>query len=347
MKGKAMKAGTITRAIPLAAALAAVGTLAPAAHASDVCGRACLEGLVDQYIDAIVAHDPAHLPLAQGVRFTENGQELRLGDGLQATASAPGHYKLYAVDPEDGQVGFYGTVFENGTPVLMALRLKVDYGLISEIETIVARPSALGSSPLPSAGKVLEQKGRPRPQFLEDVPQGERMSRADLARIANSYFTGLGGNTGGNTAPFWPACNRWENATQTTNNSAYHSTSPFDVVALGCEAQQKSGFYSFVTTIRNRRFPIVDRQRGLVMSFAFFEHQGALKTVHLTNGMTIPSPVKAPLTLEISELFQIHGGKIDQIEAVINSVPYGMKSAVWDEPHAREARDANIPADAP
>jgi len=83
------------------------------------------------------------------------------------------------------------------------------------------------------------------------------------------------------------------------------------------------------------------------MSFAFFEHQGALKTIHLTNGMTVASPVQAPLTLEISELFQIHGGKLDQIEAVINTVPYGMKSAVWDEPQLREARDANVPGDAP
>ena len=329
------------------AILGVIALTASAAHASDVCGRACLESLVDQYIAAMVAHDPERLPLAQGVRFTENGQELRLGDGLWATASAPGHYKLFADDPEDGQVGFYGTVFENGTPVLMALRLKVDYGLISEIETIVARPAAIGSSAFSSAGKVLERKGHPRAQFLEDVPPPERMSRADLVRIANSYFTGLGGNTGRNAAPFWPSCNRWENATQTTNNPGYRSTSAFNVVALGCEAQQKSGFFSFVTTIRNRRYPIVDRQRGLVMSFAFFEHRGALKTIHLTNGMTVPSPVRAPLTLEISELFQIHGGKLDQIEAVINAVPYGMRSAVWDEPHAREARDANIPTDAP
>ena len=38
----------------------------------------------------------------------------------------------------------------------------------------------------------------------------------------------------------------------------------------------------------------------------------------LTNGETVPSPVREPLTLEISELFQIHGGKPDQIEAVLN-----------------------------
>lgn len=331
------------RAVALATA-AVAALAASSAHASDVCDRACLDGLVDRYIAAMVAHDPEQLPLAQGVQFTENGQQLRLGDGLWGTASAPGHYKLYVADPQDGQVGFYGTVLENGVPVLLALRLKVDYGLISEIETIVARPPAIGGSALPSAGAALERKGHPRPQFLQVIPPRERMSRADLVRVANSYFTGLAGNTGRNTAPFWPSCNRWENGTQTTNNSSFRGSSPFDVVALNCEEQQKSGFFRFVTTIRNRRFPIVDRERGLVMSFAFFEHRGVLKTLHLTNGMIVPSPVKAPLTLEISELFQIHGGKLDQIEAVINTVPYGMKSAVWDSPHVEEAPEFNTEA---
>jgi hypothetical protein len=332
-----MTAKAITLGLLSAAALAT-----STARASDVCDRTCLEDLVERYIAAMVAHDPERLPLAQGVKFTEDGQELRLGDGLWATASAPGRYKLYVTDPEDGQVGFYGTVFENGVPVLLALRLKVDYGLVSEIETIVARSPALGASALPSAGATMERLGQPRPQFLHEVPSSERMSHADLVRVANSYFTGLGGDTGRNTAPFWPSCNRLENGTQTTNNPNFRGSSPFNVVALGCEAQQKSGFYPFVTSIRNRRFPVVDRQRGLVLSFAFFEHAGALKTIHLTNGMTIPSPVKAPLTLEISELFQIHGGKIDQVEAVINTVPYGMKSAVWDEPRTHEAPDANL-----
>jgi hypothetical protein len=87
-----------------------------------------------------------------------------------------------------------------------------------------------------------------------------------------------------------------------------------------------------VTSIRNRRFPVVDRERGLVLAFGFFEHAGRIKDIQLTNGQSVPSPVRAPLTLEISELFQIDKGKIDQVEAVINTVPYGMRSALWDQP---------------
>ena len=326
--------------VPAFAALVALAALP--ARASTYCGTTCLRGFVDRYIAAMVAHDPQRLPLAHRVEFTENGVQLRLGDGLWGTASAPGHYKIYITDPEDGQVGFYGTVFENGVPVLLALRLKIDYGLISQIETIVARPPAIGRSALPSAGAVLEKRGQPRPQFLEVIPPNERMSHDALVNVANSYFTGLGGNTGLHTAPFWPTCNRWENGSQTTNNPRRGRTG-FDVVALGCSAQQKSGFFSFVTDIRNRRFPVVDREHGLVMSFCYFDHEGIEKTIHLTNGETVPSPVRAPLTLEVSELFQIHGGKIDQIEAVLNTAPYGMKSAVWDAPWVPEQPDTPTP----
>jgi hypothetical protein len=30
------------------------------------CNRACLEGLIDQYLKAVVAHDPSKLPLLEG-----------------------------------------------------------------------------------------------------------------------------------------------------------------------------------------------------------------------------------------------------------------------------------------
>jgi len=320
-----------SRTLTLAAA-AWLGVLTGAAHAGDICDRACLEGFVDRYIGAMVAHDPSPLPWAAHARFTENGQELRIGDGLWGTASAPGKYKLYVADPEDGQVGFYGTVFENGTPVLLALRLKIENQTISEAETIVARASG---GPMGAAGKTMEDKGRPRPQFLRTVPENERMTRRDLVRTGDSYFTGLAANSGRNTAPFVPTCQRLENGAQTTNNPGFAPTRPgaVNIVAMGCEAQQKSGFFPFVTSIRNRRYPVVDRERGLVLSFAFFEHQGRIKEIHLTTGETVPSPVLAPTTYEISELFQIDKGKLDQIEAVLNTVPYGMTSRVWDEPH--------------
>jgi hypothetical protein len=65
-------------------ALFVVGmALAPgSAIAAEACDRACLEGFVDQYLAALVAQDPAKLPLAKNARYTESGQELKLGDGI-------------------------------------------------------------------------------------------------------------------------------------------------------------------------------------------------------------------------------------------------------------------------
>jgi hypothetical protein len=313
------------------AALAAVSMLglAQPALAGDKCDRACLEGFVDRYIAAMVAHDPARIPWASRARFTEDGQELRIGDGLWGTASAPGKYKLYVADPEMGQVGFYGTIFENGTPVLLALRLKIENQVISEAETIVARPTR--GSPMGNAGETLEKK-TPRPQFMRTVPMKERMSREDLIKAADSYFTGLAADDGKNTAPFAATCLRWENGTQTNSNPNLMPTRPGSInfPAMGCEEQQKSGYFSFVTEIRNRRYPVVDIERGLVFSFGFFDHSGRVREIHLTNGQTIPAGVSAPTAWEISELFEVDKGKLDQIEAVLNAVPYGMISDAWD-----------------
>jgi hypothetical protein len=33
-------------------------------------------------LDALAAHDPSKLPLAKSARYTENGRELKLGDGM-------------------------------------------------------------------------------------------------------------------------------------------------------------------------------------------------------------------------------------------------------------------------
>ena len=57
------------------------------------CDRACLEGLADQYLNAVVAHDPKTLPLAQDVKYTEQDQVMDVGDGFWGTATAVGHFR--------------------------------------------------------------------------------------------------------------------------------------------------------------------------------------------------------------------------------------------------------------
>ena len=55
---------------------------------SGPCDRACLESFADQYMDALIAHDPKRLPLSPKLKNTENGQRLDPGDGFWRTATA-------------------------------------------------------------------------------------------------------------------------------------------------------------------------------------------------------------------------------------------------------------------
>jgi hypothetical protein len=285
------------------------------------CDRTCLEGFVDRYLDAVVAHDPARLPVASVVKFTENGQRLRLGDGLWNTGSARGPYKLYVADPEKGQVGFFGTIRENGTPAILALRLKLRGSRILEIETLVARDAKEASK--------LEASGAPHPAFSTPVPAGARVSRDRLVKVANLYFVGLERNDGKGVYPFSDDCNRLENGQQTTNHPS-EEPQPFDASALGCKAQFETGFFRFVTRIRDRRFVVVDEERGLALAFVFFDHAGNVPNVTLTDGRTIPIGVARPWTWEIAELFKVENDLIHQIQAVIRESSYGMNSG-WSE----------------
>jgi hypothetical protein len=67
---------------------------------SGPCDRACLEGFVDQYLDALIAHDPKRLPLAPNAKFTENGQRLNPGDGFWRSVISKGKYRLFVTDVE-------------------------------------------------------------------------------------------------------------------------------------------------------------------------------------------------------------------------------------------------------
>ena len=100
------------------------------------CNRACLEGVMDQFLAAVVAHDPKKAPLSKDIKYTENNQVIDVGDGFWKTAQGLGKYKHYFADPEFGQVAFMGTMMEAGAPLLYSLRLRIELGRITEIETV-------------------------------------------------------------------------------------------------------------------------------------------------------------------------------------------------------------------
>jgi hypothetical protein len=303
----------------------------PHARADQGCPRSCLEGYVDRYLDALVAHQPAMAPLDLGVRFTEDGQELQIGDGLWRTMRAKGRYRLFVTDPAAGQVAFFGSIEEDnrdpnlGTPAAIALRLKVRGLKITEIEQLVIRDEA--------AGKRIDAL-TVNPVYLQSIPTPERMSRADLISVANKYFTGMQQNDGRGDYPFADDCDRIENGMQSTNaptpagqTRPDPKTSTTYSAQWSCLEQFKSGLLHFVTRIRDRRFIAVDEERGIVFAFGFFDHSGgSTRTFTVPDGRTVTSGPVQPWTWEIAELFKVRQGKIHKIEALLHRSPYGMNS---------------------
>jgi hypothetical protein len=302
--------------------LLAVGILSAAlcapASAQTPCDRACLENHIDRYLDALVAHSPATLPLAEDVKFTENGQELPIGSALWGTASKNADYRLYVTDPLSGQAGFLGLLEEHGEPVVLGLRLRVLGGEIAEIEHIVARLAAGG---LGDADNWLA----PEPVLTAALAPDARLPRERMVAIADSYFSGLDELNSGEFVPFHDDCRRLENGVETANASNPEAAG---MRALGCAEQFDLGFSKFITDIRERRFPIVDVERGLVFAIAFFDHAGNVATVDLTNGetLTVPADFRRPRTWMVGEVFKIQNGLIRRIEAVLVDVPYRMPS---------------------
>jgi hypothetical protein len=287
----------------------------PAASSSSSCDRTCLNGFMDKFLDALVAHDPSKLPHSANAKYTENNVVLQLGDGLWATADGIGSYKIYMDDPEAGAVGYFGIVTEDKHPGILGARLKVVKGKATEIEVLVDRPENANNNIANAPG--LKEK----PVFSEDVPENERLSRQKLIEIANSYFDTIQQNTGKIYAPFDENCQRVENGMITANNPNAKG-----VPNMGCAAQLKTGLLRFVTRCRDRRFVVVDQQKGLVLVSAFFDHAGVENSFQLVDGTTYHTrpPFDRPFSFVLLELFKVQNAKIRQIEAVIVTVPYHM-----------------------
>ena len=98
--------------------------MAALAQKSSPCDRACLEGIADQYLAAMVAHDASKAPMAKTLKFTENAVKLPPTEGLWFTSSGLGDYKFYISDLQEGQVAWVGIAKEHGKPVLLSLHLQ-------------------------------------------------------------------------------------------------------------------------------------------------------------------------------------------------------------------------------
>jgi hypothetical protein len=328
------------RCVGLLALTMLLTSTATVATAAASCDRACLEGFVSQYLDALAAHDPHRMAFARDARFTENGQKLELGDGLWRTFTGKGTYQMFVDDVESGHVAFLGSIREADTPAMLALHLRIRNGKITAAETLVQRNE--------KSGLGFEEIGY---TWRDALPAAEQSRRADLLKTANLYFSGMQQNDGKGVYPLSDDCNRIENGFYTTNvPTPPGQTRPDPKTASnyssqwGCREQFESGLLHFVSRIRDRRFVAIDPERGLVFSYVFFDHMaGDTRTFQTPDGRTVTAGPKQPWTWEIAEVFHIERGQIHQIQAIMERVPYGMNSgwSTWEEGMSSDGRDAS------
>lgn len=286
--------------------------------------RACLARAMTDYLQALVKHDAASLPTTRNVRYTENGVRLNLGDGLWQTARALPTYRVDVIDEEAGSVGLIGRIDENGNNNWFGVRLLVEPdGRISEIETLINR-NISGAAPGSAGGAPPRQNTEPHPLMAQLIPPARRMSRADLVKAGNAYFTGLDTEESSRGVPFSPECQRRENGTTTANNP---DAPPGSMAWMDCKAQFDTGFSTIVTDIRERRFEVVDRTTGLAFGWGYFDHNGTAPQQQSSRpGSDTSNTFRQPFSFYIAEIFKVMDGDIRQIEAVLTTVPFQMES---------------------
>ena len=297
------------------------------AHAApNACDRDCLKQLADRYVAAMVAHDPSRVPLARDVKMVENLQRIRPGEGLWKTASAaPSTFRIYVPDSVAQQVGYMAVLQEDGKPIQLGLRLKLEDGHITEAEHLVVH--RLSEANLPNLQT-------PRAPLVSPVPEAWRDSRARLLSIGASYYDALDLNNG-SLAPFADDCVRFENGGQSARRPvpvgpSQDSFAPFG--ALGCAKQLDTQVMAYISSIDDRRVWIADEETGLTFGLSHFRH-AMDKTEWPTFG--VPGvPFRKidykPFDLPAVHIFKIWGGQIHEIEALGFLAPYQSRSG-WDE----------------
>ncbi len=290
-----------------------------------------LKGIVDSYVNAMIAHDPKLAPLAEGAVIVENLKKISPKEGLWATASAePKSFQIYIPDTTAQTVGYMcvmrakveheGKVEER--PIQLGLRLKLAGGKISEAEQIVVY--SLGVGPMGEAG--LKNLEKPRAAFSQPVIESYRESRGNLIRIAGSYYDALELNNG-RLCPLADDCVRHENGMQTCRNivPGDWAAATFGIFgALTAAAQLDSQVMAYITKLDNRRVFAADEEYGLAVGFSHFRHDMKQKEYKVFGvpGVETWKMEYDPFDLPAMHIYKIWGGQMHEIDALGFMAPY-------------------------
>lgn len=304
---------TMRKTAILLVAAATIGA-ASTAQAKGTCDERCLLKLADKTMTAIAAKDYRSLPWDDPVRYTENNVGLMIGDAWWGSAGDKVGDKAFAfADPETGNVVWIGTIWDHDAPGYGAVRINAPDGKIREIEVMAARkpwPVPFGDPtkfaiPASMTAPVAEANRRPRQRLID---------------IADAYLATKQGNNGTLLADFAPDCTMDENGVQVTSAEANYAPPAAD-----CASAFKQGLFAPVEHIRDRRFPLVDPARGLVLAISVQDlpARGGASMV-TADGKKVALKRDYPMSRLVAELIRIEGDKVVRSEAVVTSLPYRM-----------------------
>ena len=275
----------------LCVALLSIGG-ASSANAQATCDRACLRTMLDQYLNAVIAHDPAKATLVLGFRQTENAINVRPGQGgVWKTVTGLGRVQRRYFDPVTGQVGFYGIVLEGSDEAVVTVRLRVENRKLTEAEWYIARANDPGlSGPRRAGGPPVNAynpdylTANPPPERV--VPRAQRLTRQELEGIVTSYFDAITSHDG-SVALTHPGCGRVENGSPTpagaflpplpraggpggapaAGRAAAAGAAPANPATNDCV----SGLQNFSAQMTvARRIPLIDEEAQAVLALALF-----------------------------------------------------------------------------
>ncbi len=276
--------------------------LAPAAQAA-TCDRECLRGIMTNYLDAVIAHNPGALPLSDKVRFTENTVDTKLGDGIWKTATRLTPYRVDIMDVPQGVVGTHSVIEEGKNTVLLLVRLKVVDKKITEIETQVTRMEPGGKFSNPTELKA------PREAMTLFPPKDKLNSREDVIKIGLKYPEGLKlGSFVKADTPFSADSYRIENG--------YVMAGKGCLMRPACENIKTQPIPTLFEI--TSRVAAVDEEMGIVWIRMDFGK----------NSMGV-GPEADKQSLIVWEYFKVYDGTIHAVEAFMLPMPRGTPSG-WD-----------------
>jgi hypothetical protein len=237
---------------------------APMFGAATDCDRACLKAMLDQYLNAVIKHDPSAAPLLPGFRQTENAVVVKLGTGAWKSVTGLGKIQRRYLDPVTEQAAYFGVVEEGANQAIVTVRVKVEHRRITEAEWYMARKGDPGLNgpqvPGQPAGNFFDPDNLAANAPPEKIlPREGRASRETLIAVTNSYFDGITTHDG-SIIQAHQGCMRVENGNTVTGRGRGGATSD-------CTSNLEN---INVQLVAGRRYPVVDEETGVVLALAIF-----------------------------------------------------------------------------